>query len=194
MTAPDPFAVLGVATSATDAELRAAYRHLAQLHHPDHNGGSAESTRRFSEVQEAYAEIKLRRSRHEAAHAPDGGPADASGVEARLAAMERELAQARTRRERAAAAARAAARQATGSGTGTTRTAAGHATDAELGYVSTDDSFSKIFDDLADEVTARLREPERSDGQPSRTAGRRRGLTDWIDELGSRLTGDDRDR
>ena len=59
--APDPYQTLGVTRSATDAELRVAYRRLVQLHHPDHNGGSAESARRFEEVQEAYAEVRRRR-------------------------------------------------------------------------------------------------------------------------------------
>ena len=36
-----------------DDELHAAYRHLVQLHHPDHNNGSPESARRFEAVQEA---------------------------------------------------------------------------------------------------------------------------------------------
>src|SRR2546423_11637630 len=59
---PDPFVVLGVERSAPDAEVRTAYRRLVQLHHPDHNGGSAESTRRFEEVQEAYAQIRRLRA------------------------------------------------------------------------------------------------------------------------------------
>ena len=54
----DPYKLLGIPHSATDAEIRAAYRRQVQLHHPDHNGGSPESTRRFEEVQEAYALIR----------------------------------------------------------------------------------------------------------------------------------------
>ena len=41
--APDPYQVLGVSRSASDEEVRSAYRRLAQLHHPDHNGGSREA-------------------------------------------------------------------------------------------------------------------------------------------------------
>src|ERR1700761_310322 len=62
MAVTDPYKVLGIPHSATDAEIRAAYRRQVQLHHPDHNGGSAESTRRFEQGQEAHALIlKLER-------------------------------------------------------------------------------------------------------------------------------------
>ncbi|MGO9883725.1 MAG: J domain-containing protein, partial [Solirubrobacteraceae bacterium] len=58
----DPYATLGVSPGASDAELRAAYRRLVQLHHPDHNGGSAESALRFEEVQNAYARVRQLRA------------------------------------------------------------------------------------------------------------------------------------
>jgi molecular chaperone DnaJ len=61
--AGDPYQVLGVGREASDQEVRSAYRRLVQLHHPDHNGGSAESERRFEEVQEAYARIRELRAR-----------------------------------------------------------------------------------------------------------------------------------
>jgi len=54
----DPYAILGISASATDAEVRAAYRRLVQRHHPDHNGGSREAARRFEEVQEAYEVLR----------------------------------------------------------------------------------------------------------------------------------------
>src|SRR5256885_1697497 len=125
----DPFAVLGVSRDAPDAEVRGAYRRLVQLHHPDHNGGSADSTRRFEEVQEAYAEIRrLRQPGNEAREAGDGpaaggrasggGPPPTSpdpAVEARLADLERQVRDAHKARERAQAAARKAAAQASSS-------------------------------------------------------------------------------
>src|SRR5207302_2978710 len=104
--ATDPYQTLGLAPSATDAELRAAYRRLVQLHHPDHNGGSPESARRFEEVQEAYAEVRRRR-----AAGAGATPAPDPGVESRLAAMEQELRAARDARERAAREARRATEQ-----------------------------------------------------------------------------------
>ncbi|MGB0093634.1 MAG: J domain-containing protein, partial [Solirubrobacteraceae bacterium] len=53
----DPYQTLGVGPTVSDRELRSAYRRLVLLHHPDHNGGSAESARRFEEIQEAYAQV-----------------------------------------------------------------------------------------------------------------------------------------
>src|SRR5436853_4984408 len=58
----DPYEVLGVSRGASDAELRAAYRKLVKLHHPDHNNGSEASEQRFEEVQAAYARaVELRK-------------------------------------------------------------------------------------------------------------------------------------
>ena len=57
----DPYRTLGISANASEDEVRAAYRRLVQLHHPDHNGGSAESARRFEAVQEAYAQIRSAR-------------------------------------------------------------------------------------------------------------------------------------
>jgi hypothetical protein len=45
------YEVLGVAASATGKEIKAAYRRLVLLHHPDAPGGSAE---RFLEISQAY--------------------------------------------------------------------------------------------------------------------------------------------
>ena len=53
----DPYAVLGVAPEISDIELRRVYRGLVKRHHPDHNGGSAESAARFAQIQNAYAQI-----------------------------------------------------------------------------------------------------------------------------------------
>ena len=183
---PDPYQTLGVAPSASDAELRAAYRRLVQLHHPDHNGGSPESERRFEEVQEAYA--AARRLRAGSGSSGVGGGSAAGGaptagvdpdLEARLAAMEQELRAARDARERAA-------REARRAGDETIRDvremAGKRASDEELGYVSTDDSFSKILDDAADELSERV-----SDARDSPAATR---VSDLINELAAKLTGE----
>jgi curved DNA-binding protein CbpA len=209
----DPYQTLGVKANASDAEIRAAYRRLVQIHHPDHNGGSAESARRFEEVQEAYARVRElrgpttgtprtttgtpktttgsprttpgstwtppgygseRRSRARSEKpAPKEAPFDPK-VEARLAALERELLKAQVAREEARRAARRAAER---NSEGESRP-----TDEELGYFTTKDSFTKIIDDAASELADRFSQARKS------PAGRR--LSDLIDELGSKLTGE----
>ena len=108
----DPYVVLGVRADASDEEVRSAYRRLVQLHHPDHNHGSAESERRFEEVQEAYAQVrKLRASGAHAAAPPPPPPRAAADpdLDARLKDMERDLREAHLARERARRAAAEAA-------------------------------------------------------------------------------------
>lgn len=195
--APDPYQTLGVSPSATDAELRAAFRRQAQRHHPDHNQGSAESARRFAEVQTAYVQIRALRATDAAPRATAGD----ESIEARLAAMERELAAARETRERVmreaqrAARRRAAEQQAARAAERESGRGGQRASDEELGYIRTDDSFTKILDDLADEVAARFSEPRGApspgDAPTASSPPRRpRSVADWIDELGSRLTGE----
>lgn len=56
---PSPFEVLGVAPTATDAEIKAAYRRLVALFHPDNNPGfPVEATQRVREINEAYAQAR----------------------------------------------------------------------------------------------------------------------------------------
>ncbi|HZZ38237.1 MAG TPA: molecular chaperone DnaJ [Acidobacteriaceae bacterium] len=50
----DYYEVLGVSRTATDQELKAAYRRLALQHHPDRNPGDVESEERFKTCSEAY--------------------------------------------------------------------------------------------------------------------------------------------
>jgi molecular chaperone DnaJ len=50
----DYYAVLGVPKNATHAEIKKAYRKLAQKHHPDANPGNAQAEERFKEVSAAY--------------------------------------------------------------------------------------------------------------------------------------------
>jgi curved DNA-binding protein CbpA len=196
---PDPYQTLGLAPSATDAELRAAYRRLVQLHHPDHNGGSPESARRVEGVQEAYAEARRRRASGGSARAsstrgsaagasaPAGSARGSTGadpdVDGRLAAMEQELKGAREARERAAREARHATEQTIRE----VREMAGERpSDEDLGYYSTHDSFSKILDDAAAELGERF-----TDARDS-PAGHR--VSDLIDELTSKLTGEHPDK
>ncbi len=170
-TSRDPYETLGVTRAATDAELRTAYHRLVQLHHPDHNGGSAESARRFEEVQEAYARIREQREHAPKTSRTSTPPKPDPDLESRLADLERQLKKAQAVRERAQRAAREAA-------------AATHKrpTDEELGYFKTDDTLADVLRDAREEFSDRLNEAR------EHPQGKR--LAELIDELASKLTGE----
>src|SRR3974390_2572077 len=50
----DPYTVLGVSKSASDAEIKKAFRALAKKHHPDTKGGDENAQKRFQEISAAY--------------------------------------------------------------------------------------------------------------------------------------------
>jgi molecular chaperone DnaJ len=50
----DYYATLGVEKSATEDELKKAYRRLAMQYHPDKNDGAKEAEEKFKEITEAY--------------------------------------------------------------------------------------------------------------------------------------------
>lgn len=75
----DPYDVLGVSRSASDDEIRKAYRALARTHHPDVST-EPDAEKRFAEVQEAYevlsdAEKRAAYDRFGHAAGPGSGPA-----------------------------------------------------------------------------------------------------------------------
>ncbi|MBE2319722.1 DnaJ domain-containing protein [Solirubrobacter sp. CPCC 204708] len=133
----DPYRVLGVPSTASSEELHDAYRRLVKLHHPDRNGGSEESARRFAEVQEAYEAV---RSRPRAARPQQRAADAADAVKERMVKLERELREAQAARERARQAARDAVRDG----------------EPEPRVAETDDSIAKILGDLRDEVSGKV--------------------------------------
>lgn len=52
------YETLGVSETASQEEIRAAYRRLAAKHHPDKNLGDNAATGKFQEVEEAYRVLK----------------------------------------------------------------------------------------------------------------------------------------
>jgi curved DNA-binding protein CbpA len=163
----DPYAVLGVKPGISDKDLHAVYRRLVQLHHPDHNNGSAESARRFEEIQDAYSRVRRLRAAAPAAQPRAGADPH---LEARLADLERELRQAHEARERARRAAAEAAAM-----------SEKRPSDEELGYVRTDDSFAKILADARSELGDRFAD------SGERPVGER--VADLLDQLAARLRG-----
>ena len=55
MSKRDYYEVLGVSRTASDPDIKSAYRRLAVQHHPDKNPGDAEAEDRFKEAAEAYS-------------------------------------------------------------------------------------------------------------------------------------------
>ncbi|MEI3141727.1 MAG: DnaJ domain-containing protein [Oscillospiraceae bacterium] len=62
----DPYQVLGVPSTATDEEVKKAYRNLAKKYHPDnyHDDPLADlAQEKMKEINEAYEEIQNQRKR-----------------------------------------------------------------------------------------------------------------------------------
>ena len=57
------YSVLGLDKSASDDEIKKAYRKLAMQYHPDRNEGNSKAEDRFKEISEAYAVLSDKKKR-----------------------------------------------------------------------------------------------------------------------------------
>lgn len=71
----DPYDILGVSKTASDAEIKKAFRSLAKKHHPDAHGGDKNAQKRFQELSGAYDILGDKEKRAKF----DRGEIDASG-------------------------------------------------------------------------------------------------------------------
>jgi len=63
MASRDYYEILGVSKSASDEEIKRAYRKLAMKYHPDKNQNKKEAEERFKELNEAYAVLSDKEKR-----------------------------------------------------------------------------------------------------------------------------------
>jgi len=67
----DYYKILGVSKSATQDEIKKAYRKLAMEYHPDRNPGNKEAEEKFKKIAEAYDILVNKKIRH---HVPPKPP------------------------------------------------------------------------------------------------------------------------
>src|SRR5688500_20325723 len=59
------YEILGVKKTATESEIKKAYRDLAKKFHPDKNKGNKEAENKFKEISEAYAVLSDKEKREQ---------------------------------------------------------------------------------------------------------------------------------
>ncbi len=82
MSKRDYYEILGVSKTASDDEIKKAYRKLAVKYHPDKNPGDKEAEAKFKEISEAHEVLsdKQKRARYDQfGHAGVGGGASGGG-------------------------------------------------------------------------------------------------------------------
>lgn len=65
MAPTDYYKVIGVDKTASDAEIKKAYRKLAMKYHPDQNKGDARAEEKFKKISEAYAVLSDKEKRRQ---------------------------------------------------------------------------------------------------------------------------------
>ena len=77
----DPFAVLGLTSSATEDEIKSAYRKLAKKYHPDLNPGDKAAEEKMREVNEAYTRaLQIKKTGQDPWQNPYGSSGSSSGA------------------------------------------------------------------------------------------------------------------
>ena len=77
----DPFAVLGLSSSATEDEIKSAYRKLAKKYHPDLNPGDKAAEEKMREVNEAYTRaLQIKKTGRDPYQNPYGSAGSSSGA------------------------------------------------------------------------------------------------------------------
>src|SRR6266550_618175 len=79
MSKRDYYEVLGVSRTATDQEMKSAYRRLAVKYHPDKNPGDASAEEKFKEAAEAYSVLADTNQRQRYDHFGHAGVSSGAG-------------------------------------------------------------------------------------------------------------------
>jgi molecular chaperone DnaJ len=72
----DYYASLGVSKTATEAEIKKAYKKKAMQYHPDKNAGDKKAEAKFKEINEAYQTLgdTTKRKNYDQFGSADGNP------------------------------------------------------------------------------------------------------------------------